>query len=159
MAVTRFRFLLLIFMTLIAVGQAEAWSCGEPDVVFLENRENAPTEAEVLRHRSIAIAARLLDTLVDGEKIVVGRFKRNEPAPLLHEDQLDQIRAMYWPPSKDVKMPYSIEYTYFGVYSFTGHELVGATLVPFATSAIDAQVSISAEYEGIVMFCRQLKAT
>jgi len=47
-------------------------------------------------------------------------------------------------------MPYRIEYTYFGAFSFTGHEIVGATVVPFATSVIDAQVSISAEYEGIV---------
>ena len=136
----------LTMLPLFLAGQAQAWTCVPPGGFIVEN---TLTEEEVLRQRSKGIADVIANAL-DGDIIVVGRFSRNVPTPFLHEEQLEGIRAQYWPPSENVQMPHQIEYTYLQAYSFEGQKLVDATLVPFSAEAIVARVSISAEYEGIV---------
>jgi hypothetical protein len=134
----------------VLADQVNAWSCLPVGSSIEISGDNAPTEEEILRQRSEGIAEYLHNSLRGGGVAVVGRFSRNVAVPFLHEDQLEGIRALYWPPAEDIQMPYRIEYTYTGAYTFVGHELIDAVLVPFSADVIDARVSISAEYEGIV---------
>jgi len=147
---TQFRFLLFLILFLAPSDRAEAWSCSEWPPAISENSQNAPTQQQLLRHHSIALSSRLPNTLAEGEKIVVGKFTRNTSTPFLHEKQLEDVRAMLWPPTEKVKMPFQIEYTYLDAYSFSGHKLEGSTLVQFTSGSVDLRVTISAEYEGIV---------
>ena len=150
MTIKKFKIFLLMASPFVLAGQANAWSCLPVGGLIEISGDHAPTEEEILRQRSEGIAEYLHNSLRGGGITVVGRFSRNAAVPFLHEDQLEGIRELYSPPSEDVKMPYRIEYTYTGAYTFVGDELIDAVLVPFSADVIDARISISAEYEGIV---------
>lgn len=147
---TKAELLPFTILCLFLAGQAQAWSCLPLTGPLYLNSENPLTEEEILRLGSQRIANYVGNALRDGDFIVIGQFSQNAQTPFLHEEQFEGIRAMYWPPTENVQMPYLIEYSYPGAYGFEGHKVVDATLVPLSVDAIDARVSISAEYEGIV---------
>ncbi len=128
---------------------ANAWTCSFLDRLFHLNSQTSQTEAELLRDKSLLFAEHL-STRRDGEFVVFGRLFKTAASPFLHEEQLEGIRALYWPPSEAVQMPNRIEYTYLGAYRFEGHRLLDGILIQFVAEDIDARVSISSEYEGIV---------
>ncbi|MEO9822204.1 MAG: hypothetical protein ABJ370_03060 [Paracoccaceae bacterium] len=141
---------LFSLLLLALAGQAKAWSCVPlsghiaPTIVPM-------TEHEVLRQFSRNVADYLRTVRQDNDIIVVGRFSRKTTIPFLHEDRLEGVRDLYEAHrSADVQMPYEIEYSYIGAFGFDGQKLVDATLVPFSVDQIDARVSISADYEGVV---------
>lgn len=86
----------------------------------------------------------------EDDLVVVGRFTQTDERSFLHLDQLDELRGMYWPRSDSTMMPMNIEYWYRSAFRFDGSQIVDGSLVPFSSTHIDACVSISAEYEGIV---------
>lgn len=136
--------------SLLLAGQVQAFSCEPPGSFVVESSENSLTSEETRRRYSEALADWFANAHRDSGFIVVGRFFRNNTPPLLHEEQLDDIRTLYWPGSEDVQMPNEIRYRYLGAYRFEGHRLENAVLVPFSTKVIDASVTISAEYAGVV---------
>ena len=140
----------LAILLFALAGQAQAWGCLPLVGMILYDNDNPLTEEQVLRHRSKDIADYLRNTLQGDDVVVVGQFFRNTDLPFLHEDQLEGIRALYSSRSEDVQMPYLTEYAYIGAYRFEGHSLIDAGLVPYSGNSIDAHVSISADYGGIV---------
>ena len=143
-------FLLSTIWMLLLSGQARAWSCTPAGGFIIEDSENPLTAEEIRRLRSKWFANVLDNGRVDGDVVVFGQLFRKTHIPFLHEEQLDAIRARYWPPSDSVQMPYRIEYTYTDAYRFEGHQLLDGDLIPFVADSIDANVSISADYEGII---------
>jgi hypothetical protein len=140
---------LLTVVSLFLADQAQAFTCVDQYDLPEEIGENTPTIEEILRYRSKEIADTAAQTNED-RIVVIGRFTRNEPILFLHEEQLDGIRALYWPPTDDVVMPSRIEYTYNDAYSFEGHKIENAKLVPFSADALNVRVFITSEYEGLV---------
>lgn len=138
----------VVALLLFNMGEARAFSCMPPGLV-IEADKAFQTEQQVLRHRSISISDRF-SNLSDSYFIVVGRFERNSDKPFLHEEQLENIRAMYWPPSEEIKMPYQIEYYYLDAFSFEGYKIDAGKKFAFPTKPINARISISAEYEGVI---------
>lgn len=118
--------------------------------LILEVNDNPLTEEEILRQRSKGIADRFPNTVWDEYVVVVGQFIKNTDPPFLHEEQLEEIRSLFWPPAENVQMPYQIEYTYLNAYRFEGHQILSGELVPLVVENIDARISIFAEYEGTV---------
>ena len=143
------RSLLLAGFLAFQAETASAWSCVYPELLVFPADEPVPSEEEELRLRSIAIW-KFVQARQDADLVVFGQFFRNQASPFLHEQQLENIRALYWPPSKNTQMPARIEYAYFDAYRFEGHQILNGKLVPFADERIDIRISIFAEYEGIV---------
>lgn len=148
MANAAVRSLLLACLLASQVDKASAWSCVFPELLVFPVDEPLPSEEEMLRLRSIELS-KFVRVRQDADIVVFGQFFKNEASPFLHERQLEDIRALYWPPSKNTQMPARIEYTYFDAYRFEGHQILGGELVPFADESIDIRISISAEYEGM----------
>lgn len=142
------RSLLLMVFLALQVETASAWSCIFPEVLFVPADESLPSEEEMLRLRSIDLS-KFVQASQDADLVVFGQFFKNDASPFLHEQQLENIRALYWPPSKNTRMPAQIEYTYFDAYRFEGHQILDGELVPFVDDGIDIRISIFAEYEGI----------
>lgn len=137
---------LLMIVSLCVGTQAHALSCSDPGDLMVAPDEEPPTRSEILRLRSISIA----NARKGEDIIVVGQFSRNSPVPFLHDEQFDDITAMLGFDHSDVQRPHWIEFSYPWAYSFDGHKVDDARLVPFSSDAIGARVTISAEYEGIV---------
>ncbi|WP_282118285.1 hypothetical protein [Ruegeria atlantica] len=133
-------------LSLFQAGEANALSCEEPEESIFES---LLPQDKILRLRSLSLA-KILENKRDGEVMVLGRFYKKAKRPFLHEEQLEAIRARYWPPSENVQMPNHIEYTYLSAYRFEGHQYIEGKLIPFVAENIDARFSISATYEGIV---------
>ena len=123
---------------------ATAWSCIFP-IQFVEG---SISEEEMRRQTSKAIFEHLLSS-PKGDLVVFGQFTKNVEVPFLHEEQLEEIRGLFWPPAENVQMPYQIEYTYLDAFRFEGHQILNDELVPLVKEGIDVRISISAEYEGI----------
>jgi hypothetical protein len=140
--------LLLAGFFALQAETASAWSCVFPELFVVPIDEPLPSEEELLRLRSIELS-KFVRVRQDADLVVYGRFFKNDPSPFLHEGQLENIRALYWPPSKTTQMPAQIEYTYFDAYRFEGHQIMNGELIPFADEGIDIRISIFAEYEGI----------
>jgi len=130
-------------------GPAKAWTCQGPDLVIYDTSQTVPTQAEVLRQTSLNLA-KTFGRLDQNEFIVFGEFQRNSVGRFLHETLLEDLRALYGAPSDTVEMPIETEFTYLRAYRFVGHRHVHGNLAPFSSATIDARVSISAEYEGLV---------
>ncbi len=146
--ITLARSLLLTCFLALQAQTASAWICTFPEVILASADEPLPSEEEMLRLRSIEIS-KFVQASQDSDIVVFGQFLKNEASPFLHEQQLENIRALYWSPSKNTQMPAQIEYTYFDAYRFEGHQILNGELVPFADEGIDIRISIFAEYEGI----------
>ncbi len=142
------RSLLLTCFWALQAETVSAWSCTFPEVFFFPADGSVPSEEEMLRLRSIELS-KFVQASQDSDLVVFGKFFKNKASPFLHERQLENIRALYWPPSKNTQMPAQIEYTYFDAYRFEGHQILNGELVPFADEDIDIRISIFAEYEGI----------
>lgn len=148
MMIAPVRTLFLTCSLALQVEEARAWSCTFPEVLLFPADEPVPSEEEMLRLRSIELS-KLVQASQETDLVVFGKFSKNEASPFLHEQQLENIRALYWPPSKNIQMPAQIEYTYFDVYRFEGHQILNGELVPFADEGIDIRISIFAEYGGL----------
>lgn len=142
------RSLLLMFFLAAQAQTASAWSCTFSEALLVPADEPVPSEEEMLRLRSIELS-KFVQFGQEADLVVFGQFIKNETSPFLHERQLENIRALYWPPSKSTQMPAKIEYTYIDAYRFEGHQILNGELVPFADEGIDIRISIFAEYEGI----------
>ncbi|WP_037317337.1 hypothetical protein [Ruegeria halocynthiae] len=133
-------------LSLFQAGEANALSCEEPEVSIFEH---LLPQDKVLRLRSLSLAE-ILKNKRDGEVMVLGRFYNKVKLPFLHEEQIEAIRAQYWPPSENVQMPDHIEYTYSGAYRFEGHQFIDGEFIPLVAEEVDARFSISILYYGIV---------
>ncbi|MEP6018827.1 MAG: hypothetical protein ABJ251_10140 [Paracoccaceae bacterium] len=133
----------------LQAGMATALSCRFPEQLVAPYDEERFSEDDIRRHRSKVIFESLRTR--DGASILVfGQFAKNDGAPFLHEEQIEEIRGLFWPPSENIQMPYQIEYSYLDAFRFDGQQILNGKLVPLVLESIDARISISAEYEGIV---------
>ncbi|MEM8836529.1 MAG: hypothetical protein AAGE89_00425 [Pseudomonadota bacterium] len=145
------RVLSLILVSFFIATDAQAWDCDHVESFYVKNGEDTLSKTELLRKQTRKFAEVIAGaSRQEGQFVVVGRFSKNSSAPFLHEEQLEDIRSKFWPPSKDVEMPQRIEYTYGRAYSFQGYRFIDGKFVPFSVDAINARVSISSNYQGIV---------
>ncbi len=128
-----------------------AFTCEPPGAHVISHTEQPFSRAEKLRLHSTDLARHLAWQMHDGDgKIVVGRFFRNTTKQFLHEKHYESIQYAYWPPSDETQMPARIEYSYQGVFRFEGSQISDGKLVPFSAKEIDAHITISSDYSGVV---------
>nr|WP_319948221.1 hypothetical protein [uncultured Shimia sp.] len=141
--------LLLVVFLVLQGGKVSAWNCNLPEALVFPTDETSLSEKEMLRFRSLALS-KFLQPRQEADVVVFGQFFKNSTSPFLHEEQLESIRALYWPPSEDIQMPAKMEYTYFDALRFEGLQILDGELVPFIAESVDVRISILAENEGIV---------
>lgn len=138
-------------LPLVFAGQALAWGCIPAGGLIIEPDENSSiTEKDIIRTRSKWYAERLRQAASGQDVVVFGKLFRNRPGVFLHELQVGGLRDMYDSPPSGVKLPWQLQYTYPEAYRFEGHIFENGTLRPFSVGGIDARVSISEDYEGIM---------
>ena len=142
------RSLLLTCFWVLQAKTASALNCALPEVLLFPEDNSVLSEEEMLRLRSIELS-KVVQVSQDVDLVVFGQFFKNEASPFLHEQQLENIRALFWPPSQTTQMPAQIEYTYFDAYRFEGHQILNGELVPLVDEGIDIRISIFAEYQGM----------
>ena len=150
MMIAPVRTLLLTCFLALHTQAAYALSCALPGVLLppIPIDGPLPSEEEMQRFRSVEIW-KFIQVRQDADFVVVGHFSKTEATPFLHEQQLENIRALYRSPSQNTQMPARIDYTYFDAYRFEGHQILNGELVPFSDESIDIRISMFADYAGL----------